>query len=677
MLAKALLLAWLCAAACAELFNETSLEENLELELFQGDIRLTEEQKVLLKERKALTSLSSRWPLTVPYRFGDNSVDRDGVRAGIKHWEENTCLRFQETTSTTGSHLKFIISDGCWSYLGKLSWNGQEVGLARGCTNSMGIVAHEIGHAMGFYHEQSRTDRDDYVNIMWDNIQEKPKHNFNKAGSMNAYGVKYDYSSVMHYGRNGFAKDYSKNTIETKDPLGQSLIGTRTGLSHMDILLANRMYGCIDQYATKCSVQTDHCANDGILRPDCSCRCAPGTSGSRCQNLEKSYLNAVSDKRIPYTTITASSGSLQNPSYPRAGTFEVYKRILQAPVCYEIRLTFSTFALDPSNCVGFFVYLTVDGKTMKHCGTTSPGSITSVGNKVSILYGSVGSSSSSIKGFQASYQFVKKTTCDPTATTTTPSSTPSPTTTTPTTAAPGSFQIINSGAIPVKAESNCSHSLTHEYGTRYRLKASYWRPDCLIKLYTDEPRLLRIKANSVPYWLYTYAHSLFGKSTRIYRTRRRVFQFENSVLELSQTSWSITYYYYAAYYGFRYSTLDLTIDVFNKDCNKLVKMSASSSGSVTIPRSYSRYDTCEIWASSPMGSPITVKLSKPSSIGRSCSRGRVFVDTAKGHYHLYRNVELVCPANMPVSKVSQGCSAGVFVYQYRNYLQGLVVSFST
>ena len=80
---------------------------------------------------------------------------------------------------------------------------------------------------------------------------------------------------------------------------------------------------------------------------------------------------------------------------------------------------------------------------------------------------------------------------------------------------------------------------------------------------------------------------------------------------------------------------------------------------------------------SPMGSPITVKLSKPSSIGRSCSRGRVFVDTAEGHYHLYRNVDLVCPADMPASRVSEGSSAGVFVHQYRNYLEGLEVNFST
>ena len=58
----------------------------------------------------------------------------------------------------------------CWSFVGDLQ-SGQTVSIGERC-DYKAIVEHELLHALGFYHEQSRTDRDDYVQIWWDEIIE-------------------------------------------------------------------------------------------------------------------------------------------------------------------------------------------------------------------------------------------------------------------------------------------------------------------------------------------------------------------------------------------------------------------------------------------------------------------------------------------------------------------------
>lgn len=63
----------------------------------------------------------------------------------------------------------------------------------------LGIVVHEIGHAMGFYHEQSRPQRDDHVYINKGNIQKTYRSNFDIVSDIGSYNVEYDLSSVMHY----------------------------------------------------------------------------------------------------------------------------------------------------------------------------------------------------------------------------------------------------------------------------------------------------------------------------------------------------------------------------------------------------------------------------------------------------------------------------------------------
>merc|ERR1711976_750087 len=134
-------------------------------------------------------------------------VIRDAV-AGMNA-DLNGCFTIKERT-TESNYLAVDKRGGCWSAVGYKSWMnpGQELSLDDNCISSyyIGIVQHELLHAMGLYHEQSRSDRDEYVTINWQNIKDGKEHNFNKYDEtfVSHYGQDYNYLSVMHYHGNSF-----------------------------------------------------------------------------------------------------------------------------------------------------------------------------------------------------------------------------------------------------------------------------------------------------------------------------------------------------------------------------------------------------------------------------------------------------------------------------------------
>lgn len=91
----------------------------------------------------------------------------------------------------------------------------QVVWLGNGkCFDGLGSSFHELQHTLGFDHEQSRHDRDSYVEILRDNVEPGMEANFQKFEEGTSFDVPYDYGSVMHYSLFAFSKNDSLPTIK-------------------------------------------------------------------------------------------------------------------------------------------------------------------------------------------------------------------------------------------------------------------------------------------------------------------------------------------------------------------------------------------------------------------------------------------------------------------------------
>ena len=85
--------------------------------------------------------------------------------------EKETCIRFREYANKDEDYVTFRSdSPGCWSFVGRKG-GGQVINLAEKCVR-LGVAVHELLHALGLHHQQSAANRDDYVTINWDNIEE-------------------------------------------------------------------------------------------------------------------------------------------------------------------------------------------------------------------------------------------------------------------------------------------------------------------------------------------------------------------------------------------------------------------------------------------------------------------------------------------------------------------------
>eukprot|EP00795_Rhopilema_esculentum_P007452 gene7452-13218_t len=174
---------------------------------------------------------------------------KDLIGQAIGDIQNNSCIVFKQRDAEQ-QYLKFFLGSGCWSYVGRYFGGINEISIGNGC-NQKGIIIHEVLHALGFWHEQSRGDRDKFIEIFWDNIRSGVESNFQK-NTKHEMLVNYDYDSVMHYGSYAFSANGKKTIVPIANP--SAVIGQRNGLSPKDITELNVLYDCqsksIDYYST-------------------------------------------------------------------------------------------------------------------------------------------------------------------------------------------------------------------------------------------------------------------------------------------------------------------------------------------------------------------------------------------------------------------------------------------
>ncbi|XP_065649633.1 hatching enzyme 1.2 [Hydra vulgaris] len=262
------------------------------VELFEADIVKTPKLMARINRMKRNESEESpfdaiqngAWPnAIVPYVITNmmTQQDRYAIAEAINEYKQKTCIRFVPRTNEP-SYVNFIKGGGCYSMIGRQGGR-QDISLGQGC-GYKGIAIHEMMHALGFFHEQSRRDRDRYIRVNYQNIQSGMAYNFDmyRYGEALTLDEPYDTSSIMHYDNYAFSVTGYKTIESLRNP--SDVLGQRNALSQIDINQLNKYYNCKSTTVTTkpstcedgiylCRLGNTWCSKDSYYKNNCKKTC--------------------------------------------------------------------------------------------------------------------------------------------------------------------------------------------------------------------------------------------------------------------------------------------------------------------------------------------------------------------------------------------------------------------
>ena len=195
----------------------------------------------------------------VPYFFNSNiqENDKELIKEAMETMEQNTCITFVEgqENAMPEHHLEVFIeyqpNDCIMGNSAFVMNQGVATKLTMSfersfeCGGQKNLILHELGHVLGLAHTHKRPDRDQFIQVNYDCIEQGQKSQFEllNENDVDTFGVPYKCNSMMHYNNRIFSKGNGCPTISAQPGQCEEGIGGDAPIPE-DWEIINKAYTC-------------------------------------------------------------------------------------------------------------------------------------------------------------------------------------------------------------------------------------------------------------------------------------------------------------------------------------------------------------------------------------------------------------------------------------------------